>query len=31
MSRVLFLIILGFTALQMRASRWVHYEGVEEK
>ena len=28
---VLFLIILGFTALQMRASRWVHYEGAEEK
>ena len=28
---VLFLIILGFNALQMRASRWVHYEGAEEK
>ena len=28
---VLFLIILGFTALQMKASRWVHYEGAEEK
>ena len=28
---VLFLIILGFTALQMKTSRWVHYEGAEEK
>lgn len=28
---VLFLIILGFTALQMKASKWVHYEGAEEK
>jgi ABC-type sugar transport system permease subunit len=28
---VLFLIILAFTALQMKMSNWVHYEGSEAK
>ncbi len=28
---VLFLIILAFTAVQLRMSKWVHYEGGENK
>ena len=31
MAWVLFLVILAFTVLQMRMSRWVHYEGAEAK